>query len=116
MTPNQERSMKSKKTFLILVLTLAAVSAHSVELVCDGYRQRDPYQRKVVVDCDNRDEALAYLLAAFRLIREKQFPTYMEDMCWRPYNTIKEYPPQAYQEGMANSFFGQCNQALSQID
>lgn len=108
--------MKSNKTLAILALTLMAVSAHAVELVCDGYRQRDPYQRKVVVDCGDRDEALAYLLAAFRLIREKQFPTYMEDMCWRPYNTIKEYPPQAYQEGMANSFFGQCNQALSQIE
>ena len=104
-----------KAIALLLLLLMFSIQSHALELVCKGYQQEDVEQRKVVLDCNSREETLGFLAASFQLIREKAYPSYMEDMCWQPYKNIKEYPPQSFGSGMAQSFINQCNQVLKNI-
>ncbi len=104
-----------KFSFCFLLIS-SPLSSWSVELVCSGYNTSNDSQRKVVVNCNDRQQVLGFLQAGFLLLREKQMPSYMEDMCWEPYKSIKEYPPEMFSGDMASTFFQQCNASLKSID
>jgi hypothetical protein len=104
-----------KKSLLLLATTFFVGNIHAVELVCKGERPTMQNQRTVYVDCSNRKEVIDILGAAWMELRKQGIGGTMEDMCWQPYNRAKEMHPSISFDGIASTFFMQCNIALEYI-
>ena len=106
--------MKKILIFLALVFCLSGESL-AIELVCKGSQQRDPSQRMVQVDCTDRQDVVGKLGAAWQTLRKQGIGGSSEDMCWKPFNRVKELHPSISMDGIASTFLMQCNMALQYV-
>ena len=100
--------------FAIAVLIYAA-NAVAIELVCEGDGPRDAQQRPIVVDCTNRKAVVETLGAAWMKLREEAIGGVTENMCWDPYQRALSIHPSISMNGIAQTFFAQCNMALKYV-
>jgi hypothetical protein len=68
-----------------------------------------------MVDCNNRKEVIEYLESSWRLLRKERIGGQMEDMCWRPFQQAEAMHPSIPFNGIASTFFAQCNMALEYV-
>lgn len=105
-----------KKVLLILLLASTSVSnVYSYELVCKGHRPQMRNQTPIYVNCANRKEVIDKLGAAWKTLRKEGIGGSTEDLCWKPYKQAKELHPSISFEGIAPTFFMQCNMALQYV-
>jgi hypothetical protein len=104
-----------KKLILLAVTLFSLTSAHSIELVCEGASPRDSRQRAVIVNCSDRKAVIEILGAAWQTLRKEQIGGSTEDMCWQPYTRAKDLHPSISFNGIAQTFFAQCNMALRYV-
>ena len=106
--------MKNKIYFVAFVLFFS-LNAVATELVCEGSQARDPGQKPVFVNCKDRKAVIDMLGSAWRTLRQQGIGGSMEDMCWSPFNKAKEIHPSIDMQGIAPTFFMQCNMALQYV-
>ena len=98
------------------VITVAFFFATPVsagyELVCDG-RSPSSSNTPITVDCSNRRAVVETLKKAWTTLRQQGIGGNMEIMCWNPYQQVKKlHPSIPLNDGIAETFFMQCNTAL----
>lgn len=104
-----------KRVVLVFSLLVLSNSAFAIELVCKGGQPRMQDQRTVYIDCSNRKAVIDILGAAWRELRNQGIGGNTEDLCWDPYQQAKELHPSIPLNGIAQTFFAQCNMALRYI-
>ena len=104
-----------KKYIFSISLIFFACSSNAIELVCKGQQQRDSSQRLISVDCNNRKEVIEFLESSWRLLRKERIGGQMEDMCWKPFQQAEAMHPSISFNGIAPTFFAQCNMALAYV-
>jgi hypothetical protein len=103
------------KKFILFAIFFWLTSAHSIELVCKGDSQRNSQQRAVFVNCSDRKEVIDMLGSAWQTLRKEKIGGSTEDMCWDPYKRAKDMHPSISFNGIAQTFFAQCNMALQYV-
>ena len=113
LTVSERFSMCKYKFFAISTLTaLMHINAFAgYELVCAGQSPRSNH-KAVVVDCSNRKAVIDALQSAWSTLRGQGIGGTAEDMCWKPYSKAKELHPSIQMQGIAGTFFMQCNTSL----
>lgn len=104
-----------KKIGLTIFFIFSLTSAQAVELVCQGDKPSNTQQRTVNVDCSDRKAVIDMLGTAWQTLRKQGIGGTSEDMCWEPYQTAKDLHPGISFNGIAQTFFMQCNMALKYI-
>jgi hypothetical protein len=104
-----------RKIFIVFASMLLTSNVFAMELVCKGQQPRMQNQRVIYVDCSNRKEVIDILGAAWRELRKQQIGGSTEDMCWKPFQRAKEMHPSIQFDGIAPTFFMQCNMALQYV-
>lgn len=104
-----------KKISVILFILTLSFSVQAIELVCKGSQQRSPNQRPIAVDCNDRKAVIDALGAAWSTLRKERIGGQTEDMCWKPFNRAKELHPSISFNGIAPTFFMECNMALQYV-
>ena len=84
------------------------------ELVCKGASPTSA-NKPIVVDCSDRKQVVDMLGAAWKEVRSNSIGGSTEDMCWKPYQRAKELHPSISMNGIAQTFFAQCNMALQYV-
>ena len=111
----RERFMKFVLPFLSLVLiAFASPASAGYELICKG-SQPTSANKPISVDCNDRKQVVDTLGAAWREVRANSIGGSTEDMCWKPYQRAKELHPSISMNGIAQTFFTQCNMALQYV-
>lgn len=106
----------SKLTFNMIIFMISICSgAEAIELVCKGDERQSPQQRPIYVDCSSRKAVIDTLGAAWTTLRRERIGGSTEDMCWNPYKEAKELHPSIPMDGIAQTFFMQCNMALEYV-
>lgn len=90
---------------------LATPANAGYELVCEGYRPSSSHTT-VKVDCSNRQAVIEALGNAWYTLRQQGIEGTIGDMCWKPYQRVKELHPAVPLDRIAGTFFLQCNVAL----
>ena len=104
-----------KKLFIVVVSMMLASNVLAVQLVCKGQQPQMQNQKPIYVDCSNRKEVIDTLGGAWNELRKQQIGGSTEDMCWKPYQRAKEMHPSIQFDGIAQTFFMQCNMALQYV-
>ncbi len=99
----------------IFIVFLISLDAWAIELVCKGDDRQNPQQRAIYVDCNNRKAVIDILGSAWTTLRRERIGGDTEDLCWRPYKEAKDLPPSIPFDGIAQTFFMQCNMALEYV-
>jgi len=103
------------KLGLVLLLPILASNLLAVELLCKGEQSRMQNQRPYLVDCSNRKEVIDALGGAWRSLRNERIGGATEDLCWRPFQQAQDLHPSIQMNGIAQTFFAQCNMALQYV-
>ena len=107
--------MKIVLPVLSAMLILSASPAMAgYELICKGSSPTSA-NKPIVVDCSNRKQVVDTLGAAWREVRANSIGGSTEDMCWKPYQRAKDLHPSISMDGIAQTFFAQCNMALQYV-
>jgi hypothetical protein len=106
--------MKKLLMFTALAFCFTCESL-AIELVCKGAQSQNPSQRAVQVDCNNRKDVVDKLGSAWQTLRKQGIGGSSEDMCWQPFNRVKELHPSISMDGIASTFLMQCNMALQYV-
>jgi hypothetical protein len=111
--------MSKNRTTLGIVLGLAILLISSTatagyELVCKGAAPTSA-NKAVIVDCTDRIKVIDTLGAAWKEVRANRIGGSTEDMCWKPYQKAKSIHPSISMDGIAQTFFMQCNMALQYV-
>jgi hypothetical protein len=104
-----------KQFYFSALVFCTLTSAQAVELVCRGDSPRNPQQRAITVDCSDRKAVIDTLGAAWQTLRKQGIGGSTENMCWDPYQTAQEMHPSISFNGIAQTFFMQCNMALQYV-
>lgn len=104
-----------KKQIIFLGMLVAVSNAQAAQLVCKGQQPQMQNQKPIYVDCSNRKEVIDMLGAAWRELRKQSIGGSTEDLCWDPYKRAKEIHPSISFDGIAPTFFMQCNIALQYV-
>ena len=104
-----------KKLFIVFASIVLTSNVFAVQLVCQGQQPQMQNQKPLYVDCSNRKEVIDMLGAAWSELRKQSIGGRTEDMCWQPYQRAKEMHPSIQFDGIAQTFFMQCNQALQYV-
>src|SRR3546814_12287877 len=100
------------KSILVSCLIGASTPAMAgYELVCEGNFPQSQHQT-VFVDCNSRKAVADKLKAAWSTIRNKGIRGDVEDMCWKPLQTVQELHPSMSLRGIAPTLLRQCNYGL----
>ena len=103
------------KLFISIGLVIMSLNSQAVELICKGDQSRMQNQRPYYVDCTNRKEVIDALGSAWRTLRHEKIGGSTEDMCWKPFQKAEGLHPSIQMNGIAQSFFMQCNMALQYV-
>ena len=107
--------MKFALPIVGLVLLVSSYQANAgYELVCKG-SQPTSANKPISVDCSDRKQVVDTLGAAWKEVRANSIGGSTEDMCWKPYQRAKEMHPSISMNGIAQTFFAQCNMALQYV-
>ena len=104
-----------KNILFTLTLLFFSHSAFAIELICKGGQSQMQNQRPLYIDCSNRKEVIDILGAAWQELRKQGIGGNTEDLCWDPYQRAKGLHPSIPFDGIAQTFFMQCNMALQYI-
>ena len=104
-----------KKFALVLLFSMFVSNTYAIQLVCKGQQPQMQNQKPIYVDCSNRKEVIDMLGAAWGELRKQSIGGSTEDMCWKPYQKAKEMHPSIPFDGIASTFFMQCNMALQYV-
>ena len=105
-----------KKLLIVFASMLLTSNVFAVQLVCKGQQPQMQNQNSIFVDCSNRKEVIDMLGAAWSELRKQGIGGSTEDMCWKPYQRAKEMHPSIQFDGIAQTFFMQCNMALQYVN
>lgn len=100
---------------LLTLLMFSSPAFAGYELVCKGYAPQSKHQT-IYVDCTNRKAVIEILGTAWSTLRKEGIGGPTEDLCWKPYNTAKDMHPSVSFNGIAQTFFMQCNMALQYVN
>ena len=81
------------------------------ELVCAGSAAQSSHTT-IKVDCSNRQAVVEILGKAWNTLRQQGIGGSTENLCWDPYQRVRELHPAISIDGIAETFFMQCNMAL----
>jgi hypothetical protein len=104
-----------KKILLVLASFLISSNVFAVQLVCNGQQPQMQNQKPIYVDCSNRKAVIDILGAAWQELRQQRIGGSTEDMCWKPYQRAEAMHPSIPFDGIAETFFMQCNMALQYV-
>ena len=97
--------------YLMVLTLLISTNIHAFVLVCQGVQNTDPSQRAVYVDCNNKEDIVNTLGAAWQLLRKNGADRWAEDMCWKPYNSAQKLHPMQVNLTFGTALLYQCNNA-----
>jgi hypothetical protein len=100
-------------TGLFLIMPINSALA-GFELVCQG-SSPSSNNKKIIVDCNSRIEVIRALKSSWSTLRRNEIGGSMENMCWDPYQRAKALHPSISFNGIAQTFFAQCNTALRYV-
>jgi hypothetical protein len=103
------------RSIFVVALFALSLSANAIELVCKGNSQQNVQQRAVYVDCANRKAVIDALGGAWQTLRRERIGGNTEDMCWKPYKRAEGIHPSISFDGIAQTFFAECNMALQYV-
>ena len=90
------------------------VFQQGLELVCKG-RSPGSARKPIYIDCSNRQAVVFSLKYAWQTLRKQGIRGTMENMCWKPYQRASKLHPSISTNGIAETFFAQCNTALMYV-
>ena len=95
--------------YLMVITLLISTNIHAFVLVCQGGQSIDPSQRAVYVDCNNKEDIVNTLGAAWQFLRKNGADRWAEDMCWKSYSSAQKLYPMQVHPDFGTKLFNQCN-------
>lgn len=88
-------------------------SGRGVELLCEGAKPRNSDRKIIKIDCTDKNEVVDVLGDAWQSIRRQGASGRVEDLCWEPYQRIKEMDPRhTFSKNWIQPQLNICNLAL----